>query len=177
VEGHDRELLNAFYALLVRTRRRHGLPPQPLEWFEAILSCLKQRVTIRVAYKGTVPVAAVVTLTHRGTVTYKYGASDERWHNLGGMQLLLWKTIEDASAGGFTELDMGRSAIDQTGLVAFKDHWGTIRETLTYVTCPKPSPIRAGLMRGTLGVARWVLSHSPRAALVRLGRAFYHHTG
>jgi lipid II:glycine glycyltransferase (peptidoglycan interpeptide bridge formation enzyme) len=177
VEGHDKELLNAFYGLLVRTRRRHGLPPQPLEWFEAILNCLAGRAAIRVAYKGTTAVAAVVTLTHRGTVTYKYGASDETWHSLGGMQLLLWKTIEDASARGFTELDMGRSAIDQPGLVAFKEHWGTTRENLTYVTCPKPSPIRAGLMRGTVGVARWVLSHSPRAALVRLGRAFYHHAG
>jgi CelD/BcsL family acetyltransferase involved in cellulose biosynthesis len=177
VEGHDTELLNAFYALLVRTRRRHGLPPQPLEWFEAILCGLKQRAAIRVAYKGTTPVAGVVTLTHRGTVTYKYGASDERWHSLGGMQLLLWRTIEDASARGFTELDMGRSAIDQTGLVAFKDHWGTTRETLTYVTCPKPSAIRAGLRRGTLSLARWVLSRSPRSALVRLGRAFYHHAG
>jgi CelD/BcsL family acetyltransferase involved in cellulose biosynthesis len=177
VEGHDRELLKAFYPLLVRTRRRHGLPPQPLEWFEAILSCLQRQAAIRVAYKGTTPVAAVVTLTHRRTVTYKYGASDETWHSLGGMQLLLWKTIEDASVRGFTELDMGRSAIHQTGLVAFKDHWGTMRETLTYVTCPKPSPIRAGLIRGTLGVARWILSRSPRSALVRLGRAFYHHAG
>lgn len=177
VEGHDRELLNAFYDLLVRTRRRHGLPPQPLEWFEAILSSLKQRAAIRVAYKGRMPVAAVVTLTHRGTVTYKYGASDERYHSFGGMQLLLWKTIEDASAAGFTELDMGRSATDQAGLVAFKEHWGATRETLSYFTCPKPSPIRKGLMRGTLGVVRWVLSHSPRSALVRLGRALYHHAG
>jgi CelD/BcsL family acetyltransferase involved in cellulose biosynthesis len=177
VEGHDRELLTAFYTLLVRTRRRHGLPPQPLEWFEAILSGLKGRAAIRVAYKGTTPVAAVVTLAHRGTVTYKYGASDETWHSLGGMQLLLWKTIEDASARGFSELDMGRSSIDQFGLVAFKDHWGTTRENLTYVTCPRPSPIRAGLTRATLGVARWVLSHSPGTALVRLGRAFYHHAG
>jgi len=177
VEGGDSELLKAFYALLVSTRRRHGLPPQPLEWFEAVLSCLKRRAAIRVAYKGTTPVAAVVTLTHRGTVTYKYGASDETWHSLGGMQLLLWKTIEDASARGFSELDMGRSAMDQAGLVAFKDHWGTTRETLTYVTCPRPNQIRARLVRGTLGVARWVLSHSPRSALVRLGRAFYHHAG
>jgi len=123
------------------------------------------------------PVAAVLTLTHRGTVTYKYGASDERWHNLGGMQLLLWKTIEDASACACTELDMGRSAIHQTGLVAFKEHWGATGETLKYVTCPKPSPIRTGFTRGTLGVARWVLSRSPRSALVRLGRAFYRHAG
>ena len=177
VEGNDREALNAFYPLLVRTRRRHGLPPQPREWFETILDCLKERATIRVAYKGATPIATVLTLTHRGTVTYKYGASDERWHNLGGMQLLLWKTIEDASARGFTELDMGRSETHATSLVAFKEHWGATRETLKYLTCPKPSPIRTGLMRGTLGVARWVLSRSPEAVLVRLGKALYHHAG
>jgi len=177
VEGHDRELLNAFYSLMVRTRHRHGLPPQPIEWFEAILGCLKQRAAIRVAYKGTTPVAAVLTLAHHGTVTYKYGASDERWHSLGGMQLLLWKTIEDASARGFTELDMGRSETQEAGLVAFKEHWGATRETLTYVTCPKPNPIRAVLMKGTISVARRILSRSPRSALVRLGRAFYHHAG
>ena len=177
VEGNDRELLNAFYPLLVRTRRRHGLPPQPLEWFEAIVSGFKRRAAIRVAYRGSMPVAAVLTLTHRGTVTYKYGASDERWHSLGGMQLLLWKTIEDALTSGLTEFDMGRSAMEQTGLVAFKEHWGATRETLTYVTCPEPSPGRERLVRATDAVRAWVLSRAPHSFLVRLGRAFYRHGG
>ena len=56
---------------------------------------------------------------------------------LGGMPFLFWRLIQDARARGFAELDLGRSDVDQPGLIAFKDHLGATRSTLTYYRYPK----------------------------------------
>ena len=50
-KGNDRGLLEKFYSLFVMTRRRHGLPPSPLHWFENLLTCLKEKAQIRLASK------------------------------------------------------------------------------------------------------------------------------
>ena len=50
-QGHSEALLAKFYQLLVMTRRRHQLPPQPALWFSNLISCLGQKLTIRVAPK------------------------------------------------------------------------------------------------------------------------------
>ena len=50
-EGQSEELLAAFYRLLRITRRRHGVPPQPFEWFLNLIACLGDALKVRVAYK------------------------------------------------------------------------------------------------------------------------------
>jgi len=39
-DGRSEELLSKFYTLLLRTRRRHQLPPQPTAWFRNLADCL-----------------------------------------------------------------------------------------------------------------------------------------
>jgi len=53
-EGRSEELLRKFYALLVMTRRRHCIPPQPLNWFRNLIDCLEGALKIRVASKNGV---------------------------------------------------------------------------------------------------------------------------
>ena len=38
-EGRSGALLDMFYDLLLMTRRRHQIPPQPRRWFENLISC------------------------------------------------------------------------------------------------------------------------------------------
>ena len=84
-EGRDEELLRAFYRLLLLTRQRHGLPPQPMVWFRNLLASLPQAMTIRIARCGGQAIAGIVTLRHRDTITYKlrcFGrrVSQPRWN-------------------------------------------------------------------------------------------------
>src|SRR5262249_32450773 len=74
-EGRSPELLEKFYKLLLVTRRRHQLPPQPLAWFENLIECCGERLKIRVASKHTTPVAAIITFSFKRVATYKYGCS------------------------------------------------------------------------------------------------------
>lgn len=130
--GNSETLLQTFFQLLVQTRRRHHAPPQPRSWFRNLVTAFGSRLTIHTAsYQGTA-VAALMTLEHRDTVTYKYGASDARHHNLAAMPLLFWRVIQDARARGFRLLDLGRTDLKNQGLNEFKNHWAATSSTLTY---------------------------------------------
>ncbi len=130
--GRSGRLLNSFYQLLEVTRQRHHLPPQPRIWFRNLIDCFGENLEIRVAYKERQPLAAILTITHKNTLVYKYGCSDARFHNLGAMQSLFWRAITDAKSLGLASLDFGRSDLANPGLIIFKDRWGTERSTLVY---------------------------------------------
>lgn len=170
-EGTSEDLLDKFYRLLIMTRRRHKLPPQPREWFRALIASFGDDLKIRVASKGDVAVASIVTLSHKKSVVYKYGCSDAAYHSMGGTVLLLWKTIEEAKAAGIHELDLGRSDIDNPGLITFKHHWGAIESELSYWSYPH----RAA--ESSSGVAGRLFSLMPDAALQAAGKILYRHFG
>ena len=56
-----------------------------MSWFRNLLDCLGDQATIHLAYKEKEPVASICTLHFKRTLVYKYGCSDEKAHNLGGM--------------------------------------------------------------------------------------------
>jgi hypothetical protein len=131
-DGSSEALLKKFYELLVVTRRRQYLPPQPLSWFRALLTAFGDKLKIRVASKGDLPIASILTLTHKKSMVYKYGCSDARFHKLGGMALLFWHAIEEAHDRGLEELELGRSDSENLGLISFKEHWGAQGIDLSY---------------------------------------------
>ena len=101
--GRSEAIANVFYRLMLKTRRRHHLLPQPRAWFKNLLECMGEKAQIRVAAKDGTPVAAMLTLSHGSSVIYKYGCSDERHHSLGAMPFLFWKLIEECKASGARE--------------------------------------------------------------------------
>jgi len=70
---------------------------------------------IRVARKNGRTIAAILTLTYKHSVMYKYGCSDARFQNLGGMQFLFWAMIQDANQRGFSEIDFGYLSVATPG--------------------------------------------------------------
>ena len=63
-EGRSEVLLDRFYRLLIGTRRRHRLPPQPFRWFQNLADCLGDSLTIRLLSKDGQPVASILTLAY-----------------------------------------------------------------------------------------------------------------
>src|SRR5437879_7040214 len=107
-EGRSENLLRKFYHLMLQTRRRHKLPPQPLDWFRNLIVCLGEQLTIHLASDNGRPIASILTLDHGDTLLYKYGCSDASHHNLGGMPFLFWKAIQEAKERGMRAFDLGR---------------------------------------------------------------------
>jgi Acetyltransferase (GNAT) domain len=175
-EGRSERLLKMFYGLLLLTRRRHQLPPQPLVWFRNLLECFGEALTIRIALKDGQAVASMLTLLHNKTLTYKYGCSDANFHNLGGMPFLFWRAIRDAKKRGAEQFDFGRSETDNPGLITFKDHWGGRRSMLKYYRYPA-RPAEQGRPGWQVEAGRAAFSMLPDFCLVAAGRLLYKHFG
>jgi CelD/BcsL family acetyltransferase involved in cellulose biosynthesis len=175
--GSSEELLAEFYQLHVITRQRQQVPPHPLKWFRNVIACLGKDAQIRVARKDGAAIASIFTLSHRQKMVYKYGCSDAHSHNLGGMQFLFWDLIRHSKENGFVELDFGRSECSNTGLVTFKDRWGTKRQLLSYLRYP-PRPLSAEQESSkVMDFGKKVISHCPQSVLRLAGNLLYPHVG
>jgi CelD/BcsL family acetyltransferase involved in cellulose biosynthesis len=180
-EGRSALMLNIFYRLLLLTRRRHLLPPQPKKWFQSLIDCFGEALKIRVAYKNKLPIAAILTLRHKDTLVYKYGCSDAQFGSLGGMHLLLWNSIQEAKREGLRTFDLGRSELKQVGLMTFKDHWNAQRSVITYVRL-----LTAARSKGAFKpegsdwkerAAKKLMPYLSDSILKSIGRVAYKHIG
>ena len=173
--GTSEDLLRRFGHLLLLTRRRHQLPPQPAAWFSNIAQSLGSAATVHLLSKGSVPVASMLTLTHKSTLVYKYGCSDARFNNLGGVPLLFWTVIQQAHASGIETFDLGRSGFEDPGLIAFKEHLGAVSSSLTYQRTPAPRSRGASVPGGASVLARRALSQLPDPLFAGVGQLLYRH--
>ena len=174
--GNSAFLLKGFYRMFLGTRRRHQVPPQPFAWFRNLAAAFGDALQVRLALKEGRPIAGVLTIAFRKTLTYKYGCSNPAFNNLGGTPFLFWKAIEEATAAGMTELDLGRSDMDDPGLIEFKDRWGTTRTELTYWRYPASDSQRVRAP-WTTPLVKLAFERMPDWLLVTSGRLLYRHMG
>lgn len=175
--GRSESLLLKFYDLQLRTRRRHCLPPQPLRWFRNLVESMGDDLTIRLVSKDHNPLAAILTLSHKTTVTYKYGCSDERYQRLGGTPYLFWTTIQEVKNQGMQVLDLGRSELSHAGLVQFKDRLGAVRTMLPYWRYPIVKTADGRRPAWQIQILRRIFFLVPDPVLVASGRFLYRHVG
>lgn len=175
-EGRSESLVRSFYALIVLTRSRQHLPPQPFEWFHNLVAQMGENVCLRVAFVQDRPVAGILTMDHGKAVYYKYGGSDAEFNHLGATTMLFWRTIQAAKASGRELLDFGRSDSENRGLIRFKERWGAqgVRLTLWRSPLHEVSP---ALERLKTRLAKAVCASVPFKMLVFAGRHMYRHVG
>lgn len=128
------EATELYYRLHCKTRKRHGLPPQSLQFFRHIYEeLLSQNLgnVVLAFYKGT-PIAGNVFFYHRDKAIYKFGASDMAFQQLRGSNLVMWEGIKWLSRNGAKTLNLGRTSILNEGLRRFKLGWGTTETVRNY---------------------------------------------
>ena len=174
--GNSDRLVNEFYRLLIQTRKRHRMLPQPLAWIKNLVAFMGDALQIRVARQSGTPVAAMLSLRHRNTVIYKYGCSDERKHNLGSVPFLFWNLIRESKAQGAEQLDLGRSDWDQPSLILFKDRLGAAKRSLSYLRS-KDSSKATRVTALASHIPHAGFSIVPNVILSAAGRLAYRHLG
>jgi CelD/BcsL family acetyltransferase involved in cellulose biosynthesis len=167
------DVTRVFYGLHWATRRRQGSPVQPRRFFELLWERVLARgpgVCLLAEHRGS-PIAGAVFLEWNGTLTYKFGASDERFWRLRPNHLLFWRAIERASGLGLRVLDLGRSELGNTGLREFKSSWGAVEEPLVYSRLGGPAPSeRSPTALRALG---FVIRRTPPVVCRAVGEALY----
>ena len=126
--------VQTFYQLLGKTRRRHGLPPQPLSLFRNIFRhiLLPNMGVVIVARLGHTPIGAAVYLQWGRRAIYKYGASDERLQHLRGNNVVMWEALKWCVRSGLSSLHLGRTSLGNTGLRKFKLGYGAAEAKINY---------------------------------------------
>jgi hypothetical protein len=134
VVARNRAAINDFYRLHAQTRRRHGLPPQPVSFFLNIYEHIINRGLgfIVLAQHGPRPIAAAIFFRFGKNALYKYGASDQRFQALRANNLVMWEGIQFLARNGAEKLHFGRTEQENEGLRRFKLSWNTQEETIDY---------------------------------------------
>ena len=128
------EDLKTFYELLCFNRKRHGLPPQPWNFFKNLYDHIisKEIGMVFLARMGSEAIAGALFLHFGQRVIYKFGASNKAYQNLRANNLIMWSAIKWFSRNGFTDLDFGRTSISNEGLRRFKCQWNASEGRVSY---------------------------------------------
>lgn len=172
----DAASLEAFYRLHLQTRRRLGVPTQPLAFIRNLHALFVRNVGFVsiVRLDGRI-VAAAVFLHAGGTLTYKYGASDFAFQHVRPNNALFADTIRWACQRGLCALDLGRTDFGHQGLRAFKGSWGARERTLAYTYAGGPPP-GAEPSRSERLLAP-VIRRGPPLVGRAIGEVLYRHAG
>lgn len=129
------EAMRIFYGLHCRTRKKHGQPPQPIQFFLNIhrhIVSQNQGMVVLARHQGK-PIAGAVYFHSGEQAIYKFGASDDQYQELRGSNLVMWTAIAEYARRGVKRLDFGRTSLANAGLRKFKLGWGTAERTIEYV--------------------------------------------
>jgi hypothetical protein len=169
-----------FYRLNCLTRREHGLPPQPLRFFENLRAHVLEKGLgiLLLARHGGKAVAGAMFLHFAGKAVYKYGASDRTHQELRPNNLVFREGIRDLCRKGVRTLSFGRTDLHQEGLRQFKLSWGASEKTLQYVKYDVPSRSYLSAKKYRENIL-WesAMSKLPVPVLRLIGRIAYRHVG
>jgi hypothetical protein len=128
------EAVKLFYSLQCKTRKKHGLPPQPFSFFSNIHKHILSwnLGIVAVASWRKTPIAASVYFHLGDRAIYKYGASDEKFQHLRGSNFVMWEAIKWYLQKGAKKLHLGRTSMANEGLRRFKLGWGASEEKIEY---------------------------------------------
>ncbi|MGD9364679.1 MAG: peptidoglycan bridge formation glycyltransferase FemA/FemB family protein, partial [Desulfobacteraceae bacterium] len=124
--------VKAFYRLNCFTRKRHGLPPQPLKLFRMIQKNIlsKGYGYVTLSSLNNKIIAGSIFFKFNDTITYKYGASILEYQKYRANNLIMWNAIKNAILNGKKMFDFGRTDIDHYGLLQFKRGWTPIEKKI-----------------------------------------------
>jgi hypothetical protein len=174
------EELREFYHLNCLTRREHGLPPQPIRFFEHLREHVLEKGLgfLLMARHKKKAIAGALFLLSGGKAIFKYGASDRRYQAFRPNNLVFRDAIRLLCGKGVRTLSFGRTDFGHEGLRQFKLSWGTTETRVQYVKYDVRSKSYLG-GTPTRQSTSWKRSMSmlPIPVLRIIGNVAYRHIG
>jgi hypothetical protein len=172
--GAGEDLVRRFYRLQLETRRRLGVPSQPLRFFSLAREIFAPSGSFRVwlvSERGR-DIAGAVHLRD-GDVVYRKWAGRRLDGNGAAPHLLLWNEIESL-AGNAAVFDLGRADVRNQGLTRSKKDTGATAAPLRYAFLPyAPDNVSSEVLSGAHKVFASVWRRLPLPVVRVLGGALY----
>jgi FemAB-related protein (PEP-CTERM system-associated) len=130
-QGRDEKLLADFYRVFSLRMRELLFPVYPLSFFRKILEVFPSPSGLVVVYKGDEPLAGMLRLEFRDTVSAPYVAALQGAQGEFPNQLLYYEAIRQAWEAGFRFFSFCRSQVD-SGTYQFKKQWQACPLPLRY---------------------------------------------
>lgn len=124
------ELAGDFYAVFAANMRDLGVPIHSCRFYQDVLEQVEGARAFIVRH-GTRPIAAGITLKHRGRVENPWASSLVSFRPMCPNMLLYWAMLKTAIADDATVFDFGRSTRDSS-TYRFKKQWGALAEPLVW---------------------------------------------
>jgi FemAB-related protein (PEP-CTERM system-associated) len=162
--------VDRFFALYADNVHRHGTPPMPRRYFQALRDEFGSDCEIlTVASPEGRPLSSVLSFYFRDEVLPYYAGDDLAARDLAANDFKYWELMRRACARGLKTFDYGRSK-QGTGPYAFKKNWGFEPTPLSYefrlykrAAIPQNNPANAKYKlliatwrRLPIGVANWL---------------------
>ena len=124
--------VDRFFALYADNVHRHGTPPLPKCYFQALLRRFDRDCEVlTVTEPGGKAVSSVVSFYFRDEVLPYYAGDVAAARDLAANDFKYWELLRRACERGLRIFDYGRSKRG-TGAFAFKEHWGLEPTPLAY---------------------------------------------
>jgi hypothetical protein len=177
--GNSLPEVDTFYRLHCITRKKHGLPPQPSEFFHKIHEYIVGNNHGQVAlahYQGRA-IAGAVYLHFGQEAIYKFGASMSEYLHLRPNDLLMWSAIQEYCRKGYKTFCFGRTEPQNEGLRQFKNGWGTAEKKVYYYRFDVGKKEYLKGPSTDLSIATALFRMTPLFMSKWLGKAMYRHVG
>lgn len=112
----------------------HGLPPQPLSFFNKIYKYVIKKnsgFVVLASYEKKY-IAGAVFFSFGNKALYKYGASDRGFQHLRANNIVMWKAIQWYCQNGYKYFYFGRTEPENNGLRQYKNGWGVNEYIIRY---------------------------------------------
>ena len=171
--------VDEYYRLHCISRKRHGVPPQPKSFFDALHRHVISQghgQVFRARIDGATVAAAV--FLHQGTrAVYKFAAALPDLARVRPSNLLMWRAIQWLLVQGFAELSLGRTDADDHGLLQFKNGWGATCREVHYICFPPMGSTRRNPHPARTRLVHSVVSALPTPVVRMAGALAYRYFG
>jgi len=175
----EREL-RAFYQLLLKSRKRLGLPPQFYSFFLNMWRLLSPGgiLNLLCAEINGSPIGFLLYFKFKKTVYAEYIASEEDRFPLGVNQALFWSAIKEGVSEGYDYFDFGKSGVHNLGLLSSKRRWGANeRNAPTFYYPNSKKAVSPKQERFSYKLMSYLYKKMPDALSELSSRLLYRHLG
>ncbi|MFC1831581.1 GNAT family N-acetyltransferase [Thermodesulfobacteriota bacterium] len=169
------EQLKEFYKLYGLTRRRLGLPANPMKFFDALWIHLKEanQIELLLVYHEKHLVAGAFCLKYNKRISAEALAYDRDFIKMCPNHLLFWSIMLNAKTEGIILFDFGRTPLNNESLLTFKNRWGTKKSMLPIFSYPKSHLNVSSEPSASLNLIKGGIKKIPYPLYLRLSGLYY----